>query len=221
MIISYRHSFIFIKTRKTGSSSIQAALSVMCGDDDVVVCDHNCRNLDKAFSRNPHTKLRQMKLAIPEVAWPSFFKFAFVRNPWDLAVSRYHWESKGMDCSVSDFRNWIRTYVSTEYAEPERNAQSNIVQPIWETGGGYLNDLQSPFVLDDGRLGVQFIGRFNTLSHDLAAACKLLGFATPPLPHLKGGFRKVRSYREWYDEPSRDLVAQAFAEDIERFDFTF
>jgi sulfotransferase famil protein len=221
MIISYKHRFIFIKTRKTGSSSIQMALSTVCGDEDIIVCDQLNRNLDKAFSRNPHTNLRQMKLAIAEGAWRSFFKFAFVRNPWDLVVSRYHWENKGMDCSVPDFRRWIGTYVSREHAEPERNARSNIVQHVWETGGGYRNDLQSPFVLEGGELGVQFIGRYATLVQDFAAVCERLGFAAPPLPHLKGGFRKVRPYRESYDEPSRDLVATAFAEDIERFGFTF
>lgn len=221
MIISYRRAFIFVKTRKTGGSSVQMALSFECGDEDIIVCDQVNRNLDKAFSRNPHASLRQIKLAVPEASWRSFFKFTFVRNPWDLVVSRYHWERKGLDCSVADFRRWLRTYVNPEHAEPERNARSNIVQPVWETGGGYLRDLQSPYVLDEGEIGVDFIGRYETLSRDFASVCDRLGFLPPPLPHLKAGFRKDQSYRDAYDDESRRLVAEAFAEDIERFGFTF
>lgn len=36
MIISHKHKFIFIKVRKTASSSTEIALSKICGDDDVV-----------------------------------------------------------------------------------------------------------------------------------------------------------------------------------------
>ena len=30
-----------------------------------------------------------------ENQFADYFKFAFVRNPWDLVVSRYHWNRKG------------------------------------------------------------------------------------------------------------------------------
>jgi hypothetical protein len=36
MIISHRHRFIFIKTRKTAGTSIEVYLSRFCGEEDVV-----------------------------------------------------------------------------------------------------------------------------------------------------------------------------------------
>ncbi len=36
MIISHKHKFIFIKVRKTASSSLEIALSKICGDDDII-----------------------------------------------------------------------------------------------------------------------------------------------------------------------------------------
>src|SRR3954467_11984222 len=113
MIISYKHTFIFVKTRKTAGSSIQAALLPALGDDDIVVGDDMvdgklvAKNLDQAFSRDPHVPVRQMRLALSDGGWGSMFKFAFVRNPWDLVVSRYHWERRGRQCSPRDFRAWL------------------------------------------------------------------------------------------------------------------
>ena len=36
MILSHAHRFIYIKTYKTASTSIEAALSAICGPDDVI-----------------------------------------------------------------------------------------------------------------------------------------------------------------------------------------
>ena len=36
MIVSHKHKFIFIKTKKTASSSTECALSAVCGPDDIL-----------------------------------------------------------------------------------------------------------------------------------------------------------------------------------------
>jgi hypothetical protein len=36
LIISHRHKFIFLKTKKTGGTSIKIALSRLCGPEDVI-----------------------------------------------------------------------------------------------------------------------------------------------------------------------------------------
>jgi hypothetical protein len=36
MIVSHEHKFIFLKTKKTAGTSIELALSELCGTDDVI-----------------------------------------------------------------------------------------------------------------------------------------------------------------------------------------
>ena len=36
MIVSHKHKFIFIKTKKTAGTAIEAALSELCGPQDVI-----------------------------------------------------------------------------------------------------------------------------------------------------------------------------------------
>ena len=71
MIISYSRRFIFLKTRKTAGSSIQMALSEICGNDDIIVSDDRNinskdigRNIERSFSRNTHANLAQIRLAL-------------------------------------------------------------------------------------------------------------------------------------------------------------
>jgi hypothetical protein len=36
VIVSHEHGFVFMKTRKTAGTSVEIALSRVCGDDDVI-----------------------------------------------------------------------------------------------------------------------------------------------------------------------------------------
>ena len=36
MLVSHKHRFIFVKTRKTGGTSVELALAPHCGPDDII-----------------------------------------------------------------------------------------------------------------------------------------------------------------------------------------
>src|SRR5690606_31345973 len=44
---------------------------------------------------------------IPKEIWDSYFKFAFVRNPWDRAYSDYLWIQKDRNVK-GDFKDYIK-----------------------------------------------------------------------------------------------------------------
>ena len=115
-----------MKTRKTAGTSIQVALSRICGSDDIITgtCindegimdeSHSSgKNIDKFFTNHPHPPLIQVKQFLGEDVWDSYFKFGFVRNPYEIAVSRYFWEKRGKEknvvkCGIDEFREWSKT----------------------------------------------------------------------------------------------------------------
>jgi len=122
MIISHKHKFIFFKTRKTAGSSIQVSLAKFCGENDIITgqyrlgIDDNSQsaglNMDRFITNHPHPDLQPTKKFLGPKIWDSYFKFAFIRNPFDIAVSRYHWNIKGKDknpkTSIKDFRKWVK-----------------------------------------------------------------------------------------------------------------
>ena len=79
--------------------------------------------------------------------------------------------------------------------------------------------LQSEFVTDaEGRVIVDFVGRFERLAEDFAHVCRTIGVEAE-LPHVNPS--RHADYRTYYSDHSRALVAEHFAEDIERFGYRF
>jgi hypothetical protein len=141
-----------------------------------------------------------------EMAW----KFAFIRNPWDRAVSLYAYlKRRGLLGEHEAFRDFAGRLRDRGYdgvgLYNVRGLSTCNPQVEW---------LRGP----DGKLEVDFLGRFESLSKDLAVVYDTLGVDVQ-LPHLNA--EKHTHYRHVYDDVSRELVEEAYREDIEAFDYKF
>lgn len=211
MIVSHRHKFIFFKTRKTAGSSLQVALAEHCGPNDIITgqyrlgIDDNSHsaglNMNKFCSTHPHPELAQVKLFLGEEVWNSYFKFAFVRNPFDIAVSRYHWDLKGkmgvQETSVEGFQDWVKS------------------------GKLFNKDRAHLYTSTNGYVDLDFIGYYENLEEDLDYICNAIGLDTLSLPKLKSGYRDNSSYSNFYNEDTKQRVMQFYAEDFRLFRYNF
>jgi len=211
MIISHKHKFIFFKTRKTAGSSLQVALAQHCGPDDIItgqyrlgIDDHSHSaglNMDKFFTHHPHPELIPVKNFLTKEVWDSYFKFAFVRNPFDVAVSRYHWDLKGKkgltETSVEGFKEWVR--------------QGNL----------YDRDQAHFYTAYDGYVDLDFIGYYENLEEDIKHVCKVIGIPSLDMPSLKSGYRDNSSYAAFYDEETKKRVQTFFAADFNLYGYNF
>ncbi len=71
---------------------------------------------------------------------------------------------------------------------------------------------------DDGKIIVDFIGRYENLTQDFHHVCKLLNLETS-LPIINKTIH--RDYRSYYNPKTQKIVAEHFKTDIELFGYTF
>jgi hypothetical protein len=104
MIISHRHKFIFLKPRKVAGTSVEVALARHCEDQDIVTPvgsfnpkwdqDQYAHPGKKWPGYGRHATLKRVRKKLGEELWGDYFKFAIIRNPWDLVVSQYFWATR-------------------------------------------------------------------------------------------------------------------------------
>jgi hypothetical protein len=154
-----------------------------------------------------------------------YYKFAFVRNPWDRVVSL--WKYTGLAKEI-DLKTFAMVHVDALVA----------------SGRPWLVKTQTDYLYDeDGTLLVDFVGKFETLSDDFAKVAETLGLPATSLPHVNasrapGGEPKrlrrllratgvaARSldsphYNMLFDAESREYVAEVYSDDIRNFGYSF
>ncbi|MGB1541485.1 MAG: sulfotransferase family 2 domain-containing protein, partial [Cycloclasticus sp.] len=93
-MISVHKRFLFIHVPKTGGNSIQNILRNYSEDEIVTLAKHQdgierfeVRN--SKYNTTKHSTLSHYKSALDSKTYHSLFKFATIRNPWDMMISYY------------------------------------------------------------------------------------------------------------------------------------
>ena len=144
----------------------------------------------------------------------NYFKFCFVRNPWDLMVSSYNWwirDPKGQPRK----RKIQNIIMQMSFGDFIKSEYSNQVNEVKHLGMGQ----HYSFTDDDGNILVDFIGRFENLQEDFNIVCDKIGIPRQQLPHANK--TKHKHYTEYYDEETKQIVAEKYAKDIEYFNYKF
>ncbi|GAB0148136.1 sulfotransferase family protein [Marichromatium gracile] len=217
MLLSPRYRFLFVHIAKTGGTSVRAALQGLRWRDPWYYPMFLCSRMSHLSGHRIGTKLPRHAKAVlaqellPRPFYDSLFKFAFVRNPWDLQVSSFHHIRRerphylGGHQEFADFLRWK--------LDPERPYQYHVDTSITRQSD-YLVDLHGEVIVD-------FIGRYEQLHDDFATVCARIGITQPALPHARKATDRKRDYRSYYDDDTAELVARHFARDIELLDYRF
>lgn len=213
VIASHAHRFIFTKTRKTAGTSVEIALSKVCGPDDIITLispeDEVLRKASggrgpqnyespplprKAFN---HMSARLARDAVGHDTWRKYYKFAIERNPWDAVVSLYYWKYKDLP-ELPDFDQYVDEVWIEQLANNKRMYRIR------------------------GRIAVDRVLRYERLADEFAEVWEHLGLpGEPELPRAKGQARPEGHYRDLYTPASRERVRQVFSDTIDAFGYEF
>lgn len=216
MLISYSHKFIFFHVTKAGGTSVKEVLKNYSQELEYFKIKRPPKQVEG--KANPlyemwessvwHAKARDFKKEMTE-EYNKFYKFAFVRNPWDWQVSYYHFILKetthirhDLVKSMAGFEEYLEWVIGTKNPFPKGATK-----------------LQKDIITDkEGNIIIDFVGRYETLEQDFNYVCKVLNLNSS-LPHLNKS--NHRDYRSYYSERAKKLVSEHFQEDIQLFGYTF
>ena len=216
MFLSVRHRILFVHVAKTGGTSIRSALGRLRWTDPYSIPLYIGNHIARATKyRTPcklhrHARAATARDMLGAGFFGELFKFAFVRNPWDLQVSSWLHIGRMKHRPLG----WGMTFEDFLHTRFDRNRPpSHSIDVINAPQTHYLSDFE-------GNLLVDFVGRFESLAADFGEVTKRAGLPSLRLGHrLKAPGR--HDYRSYYTDELAEFVASWHQEDIDRFGYTF
>ena len=226
-MISTDHKFVFLRIPKSAGKSIDTALKPYYMPLPAVfrTRDKNERE-EKSFSQ--HFSYRDCLHHVGSLDISTFFKFAFVRNPWCRTASYYfskenrsRFMNKRIPSMKKNFSSWIKEIKEKDeswYMKKQKTTSDAGRYPV-------LHCQQIQYLTEDmsteGRIAVDFVGRFESLRKDLDHIEEQIGIKIN-LPKRKLGKAKGKKhYSLYYNEESIEMIRDLFAKDIEYFGYEF
>jgi Sulfotransferase family len=205
MIISHKHKFIFFAIPKTGTHAVRQVLREHMGPDDI---EQVGLFVQKRFTfpelkdfTSGHLSAKQIRPVLGEDIFNEYFKFAFVRNPFDRFISYCAFMSRGTGEFAAKPKEFMK-YVLKDL----RPLDHLLYRPQYE------------FIVDqDNRLAVDYVGRNESMQESYEEICLKLGIPVAQLALVNSS--KHLPYMEYYDEEIYSLVANLYKKDIEIFNY--
>ena len=161
-----------------------------------------------ALKLSPATHTAKNDNAIKENL-DDYFKFAFVRNPFDRIVSNWKmWTNQ-------PFRLRQMGSYKKPFIKGLRNFNFREFLSLTEQIDNHHWNQQYDFI----RVPLDFIGRFENIQQDFNTVCDKIRIPRQQLPHKNK--TKHKHYTEYYDDETRQIVAEKYAKDIEYFGYKF
>lgn len=215
-MISIQKRFLFIHVPKTGGNSIQDTLRNY-SEDDIVATEEYQDGIERfnvtnrQYDISKHSTLSNYKSVIGTDTYQSLFKFAAIRNPWDMMISHYFSPHRGaIEWDRNDFLALIRSVPTLRYYICERSFPEEILLKVG------IKKRPGPRPLDGD---VDFLMRFEHLDEDFQAVCCKLDIPFTPLPKRNASIHL--HYSKYYDAKLREIVGKKFAEEIKFGNYSF
>jgi hypothetical protein len=232
MIISHEHKFIFLKTKKTAGTAIEAALSELCGPSDVITPYREESEVDRKGLKPQNYRIdhplkpkrpllkrilmRPERYYHPSVGYYEHMPASTVRDYVGEEVWRSYFKF------AFDRNPWDRQVSWYLYKTKSKAARPSFERFMGSRRRAYVNNHEI-YMLDDA-LAVDFLGRYESLEEDLNTALANAGVnqrIAVPKVNVTPNKDEARDYRSYYSPQMRDLVAQWYQPEIALLGYGF
>jgi hypothetical protein len=220
MLLSDSRKILFVHIQKTGGETVAEILKKHTPD------------IRRLGAKHEFASSGKLKLG---AAWNDYFKFAFVRNPWDRLVSWYSMIRRArritrLGALLSSRKRshlgqrlsnplWRYFYENcSNFEEFIKNCTAEIESAEGALYSFAYNQLDY-LVGGNGHLLVDSIGRFENFSEDLHTLATKTGIQLEQIPRANVSVH--RHYSSYYTSELERIVRERFARDIEYFGYDF
>jgi hypothetical protein len=241
MIISHSKRFIFLHGRKTAGSSIGISLMRHLSSGDIargyISGGTTCKIFPPDWKRSilwirpwdliepmprvqayrrflgkkhgissTHMTAAEIKAYLGDTKWNKYFKFTFERNPFERIVSFYFWRIKDLVDKPS-----FKQFVEAMYNEDK----------IFLRNNNLLGFSNLHFYMEENRICVDFIGRYEQMNNDLSHLFKKIGVEFDGwLPRNKSGIRPTSaSFSSMATDEIISMLRILFKKEISTFGY--
>jgi hypothetical protein len=232
MIISHEHRFIFLKTKKTAGTAIEAALSELCGPLDVITpyredSEQDRKGLGPQNYRIEHPLkpkrsllrrllMRPERYYHPTVGYYEHMPASVVRTYTGEEIWRSYFKF------AFDRNPWDRQVSWYLYKTKSKRARPSFERFMASRRRAFVNNY-SIYTLD-GALAVDFVGRYENLDVDLNKALEMAGAGRSvaiPRTNVTPNKDESRGYRSYYTDAIKAQVADWYAREIALLGYEF
>jgi len=222
VMVSHSAGFVFLKTRKTAGTSVEMVLEPLCRPAGETVTEATPTRSSRTgivgrrlMGRSRlqrwglqtdwynHMPAAEVRAALGRARWDRYVKITSIRNPFDLAVSRFHWDMfRRGEAEAADFAETRQAFIAMM-----RHQTIDCDHAVTHIDGVFVANL---------------VIRFERLAQDLEATLRQVapGIPIPTLPQTKDmSGRRKRPFADYYDEPTIEAVRKSAAWVFERFDY--
>lgn len=224
MLCSHLKKFIYLKTRKTASTTIEIFFEPYCLADQFKKNHSAFETISSAgivgsrkegkaptdiyFNHMPGYRVKDL---LGDEIFNSYLKFCSIRNPYDATVSRFWWLVKN-DPVLEKFLQTSTFPIVKKYFN----------QFVLKSSKGRLSNDKDIFMIN-GKPVIDFFIRYENLSEDLKSLCSKLNipFETTDIGefNVRPKFRNEH-YSDYFNNESKDKMLEEFKWIFDNFDYS-
>lgn len=205
MIISHSKRFIFFAVPKTGTHAVRELLYPYMDEEDweqqALFEQKRLPIPELAQIQHGHLSVREIKPHLTEQQWREYFKFGFVRNPFDRFVSICFFLNRNNPEFRENSLAWMKAALHRQ-----QFCRRVLVRPQY-----------MQLINESGELALDNIGRYEQFQPSIDAICESIALPKQTLSVKNKSEHEV--FDSYYDKELYEMVEGFYRKDLEMFNY--